>query len=607
MNAGDVPSTREAAARASSLERRSGVGFPSYSIRKRKRSDPRSDLVRFPSCALRLMRAASLRFFPCLEQPSPPVPRATLRARDARSAMSTPDEGSGDDPLLLGAERSTAPAFAANAPTRHDALDPFDDSDDDGARVARPDGFHGVTPSWNIILNSMLYMAAPLSMPATTAAGGWFWSFVFWAYCSCATYWTGLVVGRAYNAAPRATSPPTPAWPARRSRDSPSAATPPTPSPRARGAEAASLSSSHPVRHLLPRHRHPDHIPAEYLAQDLPGVPRVSVGLAPRRLDRYRARRADTNLPRLEMDRRPSLRRPRRFRVSLLRGDFRRRALGLRPGPDVSSPDAVVSLRSLANFAYAYGVSRECSRNRCGRCDDRGLAAGHAMVRRRDGAAVPGVRRRRISRVRRLRQANVNLNFPDNRLNAASLVLQILQTYYLVFYTNVVMTIAVERHALGIEPGSEGGVDRGRRKSRRIAFRTAWLASQCLLASAFMSALGGRHRRRAGAHGSRGNDADDLLLSVRARRRSAPRAVSAREAMGRGGFRRRRRRRRRGGGRQRGRSAARPRGWVRGVCERERLTYAPHDPGDPCYVSGVGRGTGAAGSNCEESTAASVV
>ena len=116
--------------------------------------------------------------------------------------MSTPDEGSGDDPLLLGAERSTAPAFAANAPSRHDALDPFDDSDDDGARVARPDGFHGVTPSWNIILNSMLYMAAPLSMPATTAAGGWFWSFVFWAYCSCATYWTGLVVGRAYNANP---------------------------------------------------------------------------------------------------------------------------------------------------------------------------------------------------------------------------------------------------------------------------------------------------------------------------------------------------------------------------------------------------------------------
>ena len=28
-----------------------------------------------------------------------------------------------------------------------------------------------------------------------------------------------------------------------------------------------------------------------------------------------------------------------------------------------------------------------------------------------------------------------------------------------------------------------------------------------------------------------------------------------------------------------------------GVCERERLAYAPHDPGDPCYVSGVGRGT----------------
>ena len=96
---------------------RSGVGFPSENRRKRKRSDP-ARIVRFPSCALRLMRAARHRFFPCLEQPSPPVPAPLSRARDARSAMSTPDEGSGDDPLLLGAERSTAPAFAANAPSR---------------------------------------------------------------------------------------------------------------------------------------------------------------------------------------------------------------------------------------------------------------------------------------------------------------------------------------------------------------------------------------------------------------------------------------------------------------------------------------------------------
>ena len=351
------------------------------------------------------MRAARHRFFPCLEQPSPPVPRATLRARDARSAMSTPDEGSGDDPLLLGAERSTAPAFAANAPSRHDALDPFDDSDDDGARVARvPTGFHGVTPSWNIILNSMLYMAAPLSMPATTAAGGWFWSFVFWAYCSCATYWTGLVVGRAYNANPSCDLSTYPrmageAFARLSLRRDPSDAL----AARAwRRRGIALLVCTQFVTFYLDTVTQIIFL-AEYLAQIFPAS-RVSVGLVPRRLDRHRARRADTNLPRLEMDRRPSLRRPRRFRVSLLRGDFRRRALGLRPGPDVSTPDVVVSLRLPRQLRVRLRRPRNVPGIVAGDATTEGLAAGHAMVLRRDDAAVPGVRRRRISRVRRLRQ-----------------------------------------------------------------------------------------------------------------------------------------------------------------------------------------------------------
>ena len=47
--------------------------------------------------------------------------------------------------------------------------------------------------------------------------------------------------------------------------------------------------------------------------------------------------------------------------------------------------------------------------------------------------------------------ANVNLNFPNNGVNVFSLVTQLLQCYYLVFYTNVVLVMGLEMR-LGIDP-----------------------------------------------------------------------------------------------------------------------------------------------------------
>jgi hypothetical protein len=41
-------------------------------------------------------------------------------------------------------------------------------------------------------------------------------------------------------------------------------------------------------------------------------------------------------------------------------------------------------------------------------------------------------------------QANINLNFPDNWVNTVSLTLQLLQCYYLIFYTNVVIVMGRE-------------------------------------------------------------------------------------------------------------------------------------------------------------------
>ena len=66
----------------------------------------------------------------------------------------------------------------------------------------------GRTPTWNITLNSIMYMAVPLSMPATMAAAGWLWGAVWFTYCSVATYWTGLIIGRVFDAHPTLTTYP---------------------------------------------------------------------------------------------------------------------------------------------------------------------------------------------------------------------------------------------------------------------------------------------------------------------------------------------------------------------------------------------------------------
>ena len=317
--------------------------------------------------------------------------------------MSTPDEGSGDDPsssVRSVRPRPRSPRTRQRATTRSI----LSTTRTTTRARARPDGFHGVTPSWNIILNSMLYMAAPLSMPATTAAGGWFWSFVFWAYCSCATYWTGLVVGRAYNANPScdlSTYPrmageafarlslrrdPSDALAARAApkghrsprlhpNSSPSTS---TPSPRSYSSPSTSRRSS----------RRPACPWVWLLVVWIATVPVVQIPTfhASRWIvvPAFAVLVASVCLFFAEI-----------FVVAPWDCD---------PGPTFLSPDAVVSLRLLANFAYAYG--------------------GHGMfpeslreMRRpkdwprvmrwcygRDGAAVPGVRRRRISRVRRLRQ-----------------------------------------------------------------------------------------------------------------------------------------------------------------------------------------------------------
>lgn len=48
---------------------------------------------------------------------------------------------------------------------------------------------------WGLVLNTILYMASPMSMPATFAQAGWTWGSIYLVYSSIITYHTGLLLG----------------------------------------------------------------------------------------------------------------------------------------------------------------------------------------------------------------------------------------------------------------------------------------------------------------------------------------------------------------------------------------------------------------------------
>ena len=95
-------------------------------------------------------------------------------------------------------------------------------------------------------------------------------------------------------------------------------------------------------------------------------------------------------------------------------------------------------------------------------------------------------------------QANINLNFPKNWVNGTSITLQLLQCYYLIFYTNVVLVLMVETR-MSIDP-TKTWTPRVRPPGWlgrlvgpispamfRLAFRTAFLGTQVALAEWFIT------------------------------------------------------------------------------------------------------------------------
>eukprot|EP00242_Pyramimonas_sp_CCMP2087_P015591 CAMPEP_0198202528 /NCGR_PEP_ID=MMETSP1445-20131203/5701_1 /TAXON_ID=36898 /ORGANISM="Pyramimonas sp., Strain CCMP2087" /LENGTH=561 /DNA_ID=CAMNT_0043873495 /DNA_START=248 /DNA_END=1933 /DNA_ORIENTATION=- len=51
------------------------------------------------------------------------------------------------------------------------------------------------TPIWNLVVNGVTYMAAPMAMPSIMAQANWYWGTAALLYSSIVTYHTGLLIG----------------------------------------------------------------------------------------------------------------------------------------------------------------------------------------------------------------------------------------------------------------------------------------------------------------------------------------------------------------------------------------------------------------------------
>ena len=124
---------------------------------------------------------------------SPPSPDGSTHSLIALE-LERADDDSSDGDGLGGVPRGLAMKFGGDfAP--------------DGACEGGDDDLSH-TPFWNATLNNIMYIASPLAMPATLAAGGWFFGNVWFVYCAACTYWTGTIIGKVFNAHPALTTYP---------------------------------------------------------------------------------------------------------------------------------------------------------------------------------------------------------------------------------------------------------------------------------------------------------------------------------------------------------------------------------------------------------------
>lgn len=89
-------------------------------------------------------------------------------------------------------------------------------------------------------------------------------------------------------------------------------------------------------------------------------------------------------------------------------------------------------------------------------------------------------------------QANINLNFPNNDANILSIVVQLVFTYYCIFVTSLVVMLSLERSWLRMDP-TEGWAQRKHGIPSPIirgCFRVLFVGSQVLLCQVLLSGTG---------------------------------------------------------------------------------------------------------------------
>lgn len=399
--------------------------------------------------------------------------------------------------MLPAAEGDAPPARAADAPARpkrgYRELGPSE-LGGEGERAAvlelpSSSAARGNSSTWVIAANNIVYMAAPLAMPATMASCGWVWGSLILGYSIVATYHSALLLGEIVVARPYLDSYPKVVgealvvW--------------------AKGClEGAPLNLE-----LLRRVGSELTVALQFLSYFFDSTAQVL----------YCAQYFDQLLPHLPVCQKQWLLFTWVLTVPLMQApNFGESSVSVlvafgclllnvliflaevgtyapwacEPGPAYVTPGVGQVFIGFTAFAYAFG--------------------GHGMypeeVREmRHPAEWPKVVNYTYGTVCTMyvlcaylgyyaygssARANLNSNFPSNWLNVLSICVQLVVTYYCVYVTSLVMLLHVEEHAFGINPRTSCGEYTARTAGVRLLFRSLFVGAQALLCAALVGVRG---------------------------------------------------------------------------------------------------------------------
>lgn len=343
-----------------------------------------------------------------------------------------------------------------------------------------------------IALNTWLYMATPMSMPATVANAGATWTGVFFGYSALSTYWTGRMLGKAFLVDPscttyaKMTSKAVARIMMRRGVDESAAH---AWEPRV---ELATLCLQF-VTYYLDATVQIVYI-SQYFGQTFTGVKMCGASWAmligalalpivqiPTMHDSGRV----VLLPCLSVI----------ITLSVFFGEIftTRPWEKCDPGPTYGKiVTSATVFNSLGNFAYGFGghgLYPEELR------EMKNPEDWPKVLNLTYGTMVPIyvlVMYWGYKAYGDFAKGNINLNFPKNAANIVSMMMQSVQCYYGVFFTNIALMMRIETH-LGVDPTEHWAVVTKYGVTPavfRLVFRTAFLATEVLVAAIFLAVSG---------------------------------------------------------------------------------------------------------------------